>query len=234
MHIRSTRFLRVVQGLHAIPETKDAGADPQRHLRAISACEKIDETACVSMKAGFHRPSGALPRASRKGPSRRPGKGQAQRSTTSFFKDLQDGLEEHGATTLIARQRRGVRARHTKVAQALYRGPSAHFRLGRFRFPVLSEGSCRRRIGALRGRRSVLSRRSERPLSRASHTEPHHPDRAVAGCRELRERRGQVGGETSSNPRAFRPSRPYCCRFGASRTIPTGFARALSDRHDTT
>lgn len=27
-------------------------------------------------------------------------------------------------------------------------------------FPVLSEGSCRRRIGALRGRRSVLSRRS--------------------------------------------------------------------------
>lgn len=50
-------------------------------------------------------------------------------------------------------------------------------------FSVLSEGACRRRIGALRGSRSVLSIRSG-DLNPARLSEPHHPDRAVAGCRE--------------------------------------------------
>lgn len=85
-----------------------------------------------------------------------------------------------------------MRARHTKLLHCLrHRGNFVGSRAPAC-FPVLSEGSCRRRIGALRGRRSVLSTRSEGPQSRASRAEPHHPDRAVAGCREPRPIRGSA------------------------------------------
>ena len=77
-----------------------------------------------------------------------------------------------------------MRARHTFLPHSLRDAAKTWSTALPLVFPVLSEGSCRRRIGALRGRRSRAPETVQGPQSRASRAEPHHPDRAVAGFRE--------------------------------------------------
>lgn len=85
---------------------------PSQSLSSDMVNSRFAENACSK---SAERQGGGSTTSLRKRPSRCPEKGRAHRSTTSFFKDLQDRLEGWRATTLIACQRRGIRARHTKV-----------------------------------------------------------------------------------------------------------------------
>lgn len=127
---------------------------PSQGLSLDMVNSRFEENACSK---SAERQGGGSTTSLRKGPSRRPEKGRAHRSTTSFFKDLQDRLEGRRATTLIACQRRGSRARHTKLQHclrhrgnfAVRRAPACLPRALRGVLQTADRGASRPPIGAL-------------------------------------------------------------------------------------